>query len=603
MLKHSSINPSPGRGHALGRFDLLRLLGKSTGTTAWLAVDRANGREVMLTLPRSVPAGGNALEAWIEQARRAARLEHPNLATVGEVGVQDQWPYLMVARDDRVTLDDWCAATPNLAVTDIAGLLCGMLRGLAYAHDAGAWHGDPQTYSVLVDRRGEVQVMGLGASGPARFSAGFSPSGPPSPLAMNLGELRMQRRLAERDVLACGLLLHRLLGGAPPFGTADTAEVIGRLAPAGHEVLRLPYQTPSPVPDAMRAIVNRATSSQERLRYRSARTLLGALSGWHTAVSENHQGPLEILLGRLQSVGHLPALPGRGARVARWVSMEGHRTDEIAGEILADPALSLELLRTLNTVRMQGLQVADKETVLTLRRVVALIGVNGLRRAAQGLRAWPGPLGEEAAIQLRRAIDQALLAGHLAQRLRPAGYDPEVIFLIAVLQNLGRLVVRYHFSEEARQIDELMRPAPQPGGAPREGLDEGTAAFSVLGVDIGSMGAAVARAWGLGADVLHLMRRTPADSAVRKPDTEPELLRIVASAANETVELLASVPGIRVVVALDRLAERYSRVLRLGGRDFHEALKGAREALHQGTLSAQTGQAFPAFTAPATLDG
>jgi non-specific serine/threonine protein kinase len=135
--------------------------------------------------------------------------------------------------------------------------------------------------------------------------------------------------------------------------------------------------------------------------------------------------------------------------------------------------------------------------VLTLRRIVALIGVDGVREAANRLRVWPGPLDEEGARALRRTIDRVRLAGHVAQALRPAGYDGEAVYLVAVLQNLGRLLLRYHFADEAEQIDQLSRPfvgeADGEGTAPEQpGLDEAAAAFAVLGVDIDTFGSAAA---------------------------------------------------------------------------------------------------------------
>ena len=78
------------------------------------------------------------------------------------------------------------------------------------------------------------------------------------------------------------------------------------------------------------------------------------------------------------------------------------------------------------------------------------------------LQPWPGALDDEAADRLRRTMDRVRLAGHVAQALRPAGYDPEVVFLVAVMQNFGRLLVRYHFADEAEQIERLMRPIATP---------------------------------------------------------------------------------------------------------------------------------------------
>ena len=288
----------------------------------------------------------------------------------------------------------------------------------------------------------------------------------------------------------------------------------------------------------------------------------------------------------------MPALPGLAQRVQALTKIEGRRTDEIARFLLPDMALSFELLRTLNSAQVQGTQIAGNGPVLTLRRVVALIGVNGVRAAANSLRTWPGPLDDDGAKALRGVIDRVRLAGHAAQAMRPAGYDGEVVYLVAVLQNLGRLLVCYHFADEAEQIRQLMRPEPAAAGeatsVDTSGLGEAVASFAVLGVDIESFGTAAARHWGLGDDVLHMIRRLAADAPVRKPDGDADLLRIVASAANEAVDALA-LPSPRIAGALANVAQRYARTLRLDMKALHAALQEARDAMtHGGHLAAKS---------------
>jgi HD-like signal output (HDOD) protein len=580
MVAHASSDMTPGPSRAFGRYELRALLGKSAAAMSWLAQDRVAGSEVLLTLPREAPTEPRLLARWLERTRHVARLDHPNLARVAEIGVHDHWPFLAVERGSRVTLLQWLASHPAPAPADVAGWLVDVLTGLAYAHDAGVWHGDLQLHQCLIDERGSVCVMGLGVAELAGATARGQGS---RAMALDPALLRDQRAAAERDVLVCGVLLHHLLAGEAPLGIADSARVLERMAPRGPEVLKLAWTTPVPVAEALRAIASRATSPQERLRYRSARTFLHALSGWLAIDSGASGGPIALLLDRLHSVGHLPALPGLGARVARVVSLEGQRADEISGQILPDMALSFELLRTLNTAQVQGTQVAGNGTVLTLRRVVALIGVNGVRNAANALRSWPGPLDENGALQLKKAMEHVRLAGHLAQVLQPAGYDPEVVYLIAVLQNLGRLMIRYHFADDAEQVEQLMRPPKMPTGAADAeldepaGLTEDTAAFAVLGVDVAAFGFAVARQWGLGDEVLHMIRRLPADAPVRKPDSDSELLRVLASAANEAVDAVTQLPPPRVPAALERIAERFARVLKTTPRSLKDGLQEARE--------------------------
>ncbi len=182
---------------------------------------------------------------------------------------------------------------------------------------------------------------------------------------------------------------------------------------------------------------------------------------------------------------------------------------------------------------MRGTQVAGNGPVLTLRRAIALLGVDGVRSAANTLRHWPGPMNEGAAAAMARLVNIVRLAGHAAQALRPPGYDPEVVYLVAVMQNLGRLLVQYHFPEEAEQIRQLMQPVPpsRPEGSAHPGLSEEAASYAVLGVDTESLGAAVARHWGLGDEVQHMIRRLPVGKPVRHPDSDADMLRAAASAA------------------------------------------------------------------------
>jgi eukaryotic-like serine/threonine-protein kinase len=571
MVANALPAPSANPIRSFGRFALRQLLAKSAATMVWLAFD----------------PDGYALELWLRDARLAARLDHPNLTPAAEVGVQDHWPFIAVDRSHGVTLGEWFAAHPGPQPAEVVGWVRDLLQGLAFAHEAGVAHLNPQLHSVLINDRGGVSLMALAAAcevieTPFDVARARNDRG----MAMDAGLLRERRAAASRDLLACGVMLHHLLTGQPVLDQIDTALVINRMAPIGRELVRLPWTTPLPIPEALRAIANRCTAGQERLRYQSARTLLGALSGWLEAQADDGGGPLVLLLDRLNTVGHLPALPGLAARVARVTSLESQRTDEIADQVLEDMALSFELLRTLNSAQVQGTQIQGNGPVLTLRRIISLIGVNGVRLAANTLRAWPGPLSEAHAAALQTTLDRVRLAGHTAQALRPAGYDAQVVFLITALQNLGRLMLGYHFADEAEQIQQLMAPTPadRAAGTPEQpGLSQEVAAFAVLGVDIESLGSVVARQWGLGEDVMHIVRRLPPEAPVRKPDNDADVLRLTASAANDAVDVISMLTGPRAVAAIGQVAQRYARALGINARDVADALQAARESVRKGT--------------------
>ncbi|MGM9486198.1 serine/threonine protein kinase [Ideonella sp. YS5] len=555
-----------GAVRLFGRFQLLRLLGKSDRGMLWLAVDPRDQQEVMLAMPRTQP--GEASHSWQQAVRRGARLNHPNLARPLDVGEHERWPYVVYERGNAVTWSERLGPQ-GLSGAELAHWVAQAAQGLAFAHEAGAAHHDLQPWWLLVDDEHRVRVMGLEVAAAPRASV-TQPGG--------LDELRAVRDAAGQDVLALGLVAHWCLAGQPALDEPDVGKVMERMPPLGSEFVRLPWTVPRPIPEPLRAIVNRATDRQERHRYLNARTLQRALEGWIKTSTEQDGGPLALLLDRLRQVGTLPAQPGAADRAAHMALMEGARTSDLADLVLEDIALSFELLRMVNNA-----QVGGDGPVLMLRRAIAMVGLDGVRRAALSLRRWPGPMNEQAAGEMETLIRRVKRAGRVATRLVPAGYDGEVVFLVTLLQNLGRLLVQYHFPEEAGQIRRLMQPTvvtlPQKhASAPPEtkeepGMSAEAASYAVLGADMEALGASVARHWGLDDSVQQMIRRIAPSAPVRTPESDSDILRVTATCANDLIDAM-TLPAARATKALNLVVQRYARPLGLTGKEIQEALQG-----------------------------
>lgn len=528
----------------------------------WRASDAA-GTALRLAMPRRAAVDRDELQRWQAQLQRAAKAIHPALAPVVEIGEVERWPYVAYDLGTAASLAE--RLEPGaLPPTEAVPWAIQLLEGLAYAHEAGIAHRDLHSSMVLADAGG-ARWIGLGVAHP-ESNEGDAGSA-----------LQQQREDAERDVLAFGLLLHWMLAGVPALDEADLMQAIRRMPPSGRDIVRLPWRVDHPVPEALRAIVNRSTDRQERKRYLNARTFAGALEGWWRTEGEHGSDPLALVLDRLRSVGLLPASPGGAERAARLALMERESANELAQVVLEDLGLAFELLRLANSAQWRG--VGDP--VLTVRRAISIVGLEGVRRAALGLRSWPGPLGEDQAAQLDALIERSRLAARIAQVLRPAGYDPEVVYLLTLLQNLGRLVVRYHFPDEAAQIRRLMLPAPadSTGTAESPGMTEQAASFAVLGLDIEALGVAVARHWGLDEGVLAMIRRPSFARPPRGGESDAEKLQLSAGCANEVADALDE-PPLRRGVALQRVVQRYGRALGLQLRDLDRAIEDAQRAGH-----------------------
>ena len=563
VVASSSSVPSPKAVRHLGRFQLLRLLGKSDRTMAWLVSDPQLGQELVLVLPRLQLTDARAVQHWLDNARKAARIEHPGLAHAVEVGQHERWPFITYDRGNAVTLAERLSQK-GLAAQDLVPGIVVVLGGLAFAHEAGQVHHDLQVSMLQMAENGSCRLMGLGVV--------LDPPGHGT-------DLQARRKAAERDVLAFGLLLHHALVGTPPLDKADVNQVIDHMPPAGREVVRLPRSGVGFITEALRAIVNRSTDRQERQRYRNARTFERALQGWMKAEGEPSGGPLNLLVDRIRSAGLLPSMPGCQARAARLDRMERQRTIELAEIVLQDVGLSFEILRNVNGPRLRGALGQGSGPILTIRRAIALIGLDGVRQAARVLKPWPGALAPTQVGAMTAMIERVQKAGRIAQWLRPRGYDPELVFALTLLQNLGRLVVQYHCADEAAQIHRLMQPAPplRPGEADEPGLSEEGAAFAVLGVDIESVGHALGRQWGLDEPTLLMIRRLPVLAPVHCGDRDLELLRMTASCANEVVDVQL-LPAPHRAAALQRVALRYGRALGLSLKDVQDAALGQAQA-------------------------
>jgi non-specific serine/threonine protein kinase len=565
-------NTSPPVPH-FGRFELRQLLSRSLAATTWRAWDPRLQQEVLLCVPRAQPKTTQDLDAWNQDVQASTRLKHPRLVEVMDMGVQDGWPFIVCPRGANASLTERLAAGPAPTGAEAVAWMVDVLDGLAYAHEAGVSHRDLGLHNLMIDPAGRVSVAGL--------AVGLLAEVPGKP-KVNAG-LQQHRADAEHDVLMAGLLMHRLLAGQPALDDPDLRSAAQRV---GLEIVRLPWVASHPVPDTLRAIVNRATDRQQRQRYLNARTLLAALQGWIKANEQESGGPLALLLDRLNSVGSLPNRPRMDKAFAQTLGRDNLRVDDIVDVIVKDPGLVWELLRSVNTARFQS--GAGDDRVTTITRAVVLMGQMSLRTVASGLRPWPGVLaaaaskpteGGASAAQaaldaLERELRRTSVAGHIARLLAPFSINDEETFIAAMSQRLGHLLVRYHFPDEAAQIDRLMMPGPPPDASspPTPGMNIEAAAGAVLGIDMNELSVAVMRYWGMDERLQLAARPLNKTTPVRKPDDGEEMMRAVASLANELTSAVG-MESARQQAQLQHCFTRYARALGLTFKDCQEALE------------------------------
>ena len=571
--------PQNAAPRLFGRFELRQMLGRSLASSTWLAWDPRLQQEVSLCVPRVQPAHDREREEWTQDVLASARLKHPRLCETMEVGSHDGWPFVSCVRDGGQTLVERLQSNPPPNPQEVANWMTDVLEGLAYAHDGGSAHFDVGLHTVLIDKTGHAQLFGLAVGLEALQ---------PGQAARAVRGRQAVRQQAERDVLMAGLLLHRLLANQAPLDDTDLGSAASRV---GREIVRLPWTTPHPVPETLRAIVNRATDRQQRQRYLNARTLLSALQGWITTQSEESGGPLSLLLDRLNSVGTLPGRPGTERALLASLSAESLRVDDFVDVVVKNPALVWEMLRTVNTASYRS--PGSDDGVTTLSRAVLLLGQAGIRKVAASVRPWPGVLAAQSALSaeagqvsveaLEEELRRACLAGAIARLMAPFSISDEEASLAAMSQRLGWLLMRYHFPEEAAQMHRLMQPSPpsESGDAPTPGMSAEAAASAVLGVELGTLAVAVLRHWGMHDRIVQASQPYTLNKPVRTPVGPEATLRTVASLANEIVEA-QTLESQKAHAAMHQAYVRYARALALVPKECEQTWEQALRLIDRG---------------------
>lgn len=254
----------------LGRYELLDLIGSGAMGLVYAAHDPDLDRRVAIKVLRDGgPGGERAREHALREARAIARLAHPNVTPIHDVGVHGDQTYFAMELVEG-TLASWLAEAPR-AWGEVLDVFVAAGRGLAAAHAAGIVHRDFKPANVLVGG-GRVFVSDFGLARADDAPAEGRRVGTPAYMAPEQHAGRTAD--ARADQFAFAVALYEALYGVRPFAGetgADLARAIERGA-----IRRPAADTERPPPGIYRAIV-RALAFDPDARYASMDDLLRAI--------------------------------------------------------------------------------------------------------------------------------------------------------------------------------------------------------------------------------------------------------------------------------------------------------------------------------------
>jgi hypothetical protein len=267
----------PLTGRRIGPYEVQEEVGRGGMGVVYAARDERLGRTVALkVLPRAFSRDARARERLAREARAAAGLSHPSIATVyaleeidGELLLASE---LVRGETLRRVLD--AGPVPPARVLDI---LRQLAEALAAAHREGIVHRDLKPENVILAADGRVKVVDFGiarslvpAGGELHLTRTGAALGTPGYMAPE--QLRGERVDARADVFAFGVIAYELATGEHPFGGSDPAAVIERLVSDTSPLARVID------PPALDVVVRRCLRGDAAARFASGAELAGALT-------------------------------------------------------------------------------------------------------------------------------------------------------------------------------------------------------------------------------------------------------------------------------------------------------------------------------------
>ena len=262
----------------LGRFQVAGMLGQGGFGTVYRAHDPKLRRNVAIKIPRDDSLDPKEVERFLQEARAAAAVSHPNICPIYEINEVEGRPYIVMAYVEGKPLSELLKSKPKMSPRQAAAIVAKIATAMAKAHEKGIVHRDLKPANVMIETSGRPVVMDFGLARQPRAEDAEQTKtgvvkGTPAYMSPEQARGEVSAFGPGMDIYSLGVVLYELLAGRRPFG-GSVNEIIGKIQFVEPEP---PSTHRNKLDPALESICMRALSKRIEDRYRSMREFADAL--------------------------------------------------------------------------------------------------------------------------------------------------------------------------------------------------------------------------------------------------------------------------------------------------------------------------------------
>ena len=211
----------------IGRFEVIRELGRGAQGVVFLASDPQLGRRVAIKTLQ--PGSTQLTNRLLQEARIVSQLQHPNIVTLYDAGEEGDVPYLVYAYVEGLTLDQLIEQEGTLPLVQSVHIANGVLDALACAHARGIMHLDIKPANIMIAADGNPMVMDFGIARMITQQPEVSKGIFDTMQYMAPECFSGQGPVLASDLFSTGMMLYEMVTGVPAVEGENIFQIMNRL--------------------------------------------------------------------------------------------------------------------------------------------------------------------------------------------------------------------------------------------------------------------------------------------------------------------------------------------------------------------------------------